>query len=193
MNTPFNPGYYETEELRTMGFKAVGDRVRIAKTCTIVGLENIEIGSNVRIDGYATISAYGETGSLKIGSYIHIGGYCFLQAGDGLEIRNFAGLSQGVRIYTRSDDYSGEFMTNPTVPEHLTGVVRGKVVLGEHVIVGSGSIILPGVEIGDGASVGAVSLIKNSLEGWGVYFGAPAKRIGTRSKNLLELAKELNV
>ena len=41
-------------------------------------------------------------------------------------------------------------------------------------------MVLPGVKISNGSSVGALSLVNKSLEDWGVYLGAPAKRIKTR-------------
>lgn len=187
---PFNPAYYSEDDLRQAGFKSIGKNVRIAKNCTIIGLENIEIGDNVRIDGYCTIIAAGD-GWVKLGSHIHIGGYCLLSAGDGIQLNDFSGLSQGVRLYSRTDDYSGKHLTNPTVPEKYTGVSRGTVTLGRHVIVGSGSVVLPKVTIGDGSAVGALSLVMKSLEPWGIYFGSPAKRIKERSKQLLELEEQL--
>lgn len=187
---PFNPGYYNEYELKDAGFKSLGHNVQIAKNCTIIGLENIEIGNNVRIDGYCSIIASGE-GWLKLGSFIHIGGYCLLSAGDGIQMEDFSGLSQGVHIYSRTDDYSGKHLTNPTVPDKYTGVTRGAVRLEKHVIIGSGSVILPKVTIGEGSSVGALSLISKSLEQWGVFFGCPAKRLKGRSNRLLELEAEL--
>jgi galactoside O-acetyltransferase len=187
---PFNPGYYTEDDLKNAGFKALGKNVRIAKNNTIIGLENIVIGDNVRIDGYCAIITAGD-GWLNIGSYIHIGGCCYLSAGDGIRMEDFSGLSQGVRIYSRTDDYSGKHLTNPTVPERYTGITRGTVVLGRHVIIGSGSVILPKVTIGDGSSVGALSLVTKDLDPWGVYFGCPAKRLKSRSKRLLELEAEL--
>lgn len=187
---PFEVGYYDEHELRAAGFRVVGSNVRIAKNCTIIGLDNIEIGDNVRIDGYCTIIA-AEQGWLKLGSYIHIGGYSYLSAGEGIRMGDFSGLSQGVCIYSRSDDYSGRHLTNPTVPGKYLGISRGAVTLGRHVIVGSGSVILPGVTIGEGSSVGALSLVSRSLDAWGVYFGCPAKRLKERSKQLLESEAEL--
>ena len=187
---PFDPAYYSEDDLQQAGFKSIGRNVRIAKNCTIIGLENIEIGDNVRIDGYCTIIAAGD-GWVKWGSHIHIGGYCLLSAGDGIRLNDFSGLSQGVRLYSRTDDYSGKHLTNPTVPEKYTGVSRGTVTLGRHVIVGSGSVVLPKVTIGDGSAVGALSLVMKSLEPWGIYFGSPAKRIKERSKQLLELEEQL--
>ena len=187
---PFDPGYLSDQELRAAGFRSVGRDVLIARSCTIVGLENIEIGSHVRIDGYCSITAPAG-GWLKLGSYIHIGSHCSLAGGDGIEMEDFSGLSQGVRLYSRSDDYSGRFLTNPTVPARFTGATGGTVTLGRHVIIGSGSVVLPKVTIGEGSSVGALSLVTRSLEPWGVYFGSPVKRLHARSCRLLELEEEL--
>ncbi len=182
----FDPGYFNEADLRAMGFKSVGVNVSIAKNCTIVGIEEIVIGDNVRIDGYSTIIVP-KGGWLHIGCYVHIGGYSFLSAGSGITLNDFSGISQGVKIYTRTDDYSGKYMTNPTIPSEFTGVKKGPVVLGKHAIIGSGSVILPNIEISEGCSVGAQSLVMKNLEPWGVYFGSPAKRIKNRSKRLLEL------
>jgi acetyltransferase-like isoleucine patch superfamily enzyme len=186
----FDPGYYTNTELEKAEFKALGRNVSIAKNCTIIGTRNISIGDNVRIDGYCSIIAAGE-GFVELGSYIHIGGYCLLIASDGIVMKDFSGLSQGVKIYSRTDDYSGEYLTNPMVPEKYTGITKGQVTLSKHVIIGSGSVILPNITIGEGSSVGAQSLVNKSLESWGVYFGSPAKRIKTRSNRLLELEKQL--
>lgn len=188
LESPFQPGYYTERELRSLGFRSIGDDVRIARNCTIVGLENISIGSRTRIDGYTTISAHGSSGSFVVGANVHIGGYGLFIAGEGIEIGDFANLSQGVRIYSRSDDYSGLSMTNPTVPERFKRIESGPVWIGQHVIVGSGSTILPGVRMGDGVAVGAMSLVKSSLDEWGIYAGIPAVRIKSRSRDLLDSA-----
>lgn len=186
----FNPGYYTDADLKKVGFKSIGKNVSIAKNCTIIGASNISIGNNVRIDGYCSIVAAG-TGYVKLGSYIHIGGYSMLSAGYGIVMNDFSGLSQGVRIFSRTDDYSGEYLTNPTVPEKYIGISKGEVLLKKHVIIGSGSVVLPRVTIGEGSSVGALSLVTKSLDDWGVYFGSPVKRLKERSKNLLKLEEEL--
>jgi acetyltransferase-like isoleucine patch superfamily enzyme len=188
--TPFEPGYYASSELREFGFRAVGDNVRISKNCTVVGAENIEIADCVRIDGYCSLFA-SHSGSIRLGSFIHIGSYCCLSAGAGITMEDFSGLSQGVRIYSRTDDYSGEWLTNPTVPAQFTGVISGPVKIGRHAVIGAGSVILPRLEIGEGAAVGALSLVKKSLDPWGVYFGAPAKRLKARSRKLLELERRV--
>jgi acetyltransferase-like isoleucine patch superfamily enzyme len=189
IKNPFNHGYYESEELRKFGFKSIGDNVKVAKNATIIGLNNISLGNNIRIDGNVVIVAY--SGSLSLGNYIHIGGGCHLSCTGGVTLADFSGLSQGVRIYSGTDDYTGKSLTNPTIPQKYSKVKIAPVILGKHVIVGSGSVILPGVTIGDGSSVGALSLVTKSLDEWGVYFGSPVKKLKARSKDMLKLEEKL--
>lgn len=186
---PFDPGYFTSDELLAFGFKAVGQNVKVAKNCTIIGLHNISIGSNVRIDGYSVLAAH--SGYLNIGSYIHIAGGGHLSCSGGITISDFCNLSQGVRIYSISDDYSGTSLTNPTIPPQYLKVTKAAVHLGRHVIIGSGSVVLPGVTIGEGASIGALSLVNKSLDGWGIYAGTPARLIRARLKDLLRLEVQL--
>src|SRR5437868_4322082 len=101
MQNPFDPGYYCSEELRGFGFKAVGENVRNSRACNIVGLENIEIGSNVRIDAFTSIVA--NNGWVRLGSYIHIGMNCLLGARGGIEFDDFSGISHGVKLLTATD------------------------------------------------------------------------------------------
>jgi galactoside O-acetyltransferase len=187
-NNPFDQGYYDSKQLREFGFGSVGDNVRIAKNCNIVGLSNIRIGNHVRIDDYVSIIA--AKGPLSLGSHIHIGGGCYLAAAGGITLSDFSAISQGVRIYSVTDDYSGAHLTNPTVPLKYLGLKIEPVSLGRHAIIGSGCVVLPGCHLGEGVSVGALSLVTKSLDPWGVYLGSPAKRLWTRSKDLLALEKQ---
>ena len=77
------------------------------------------------------------------------------------------------------------------MPEQYTGVTQGKVEIRKHVIIGSGSIILPRITIGEGSSVGALSLVTKSIDEWGVYFGIPVKKLKNRLKDVLKLESEL--
>lgn len=60
----------------------------------------------------------------------------------------------------------------------------------KHVIIGSGSVILPSVEIKEGTAVVALSLVNKSLDEWSVYAGIPVRKINERSKKILDLEKE---
>lgn len=178
--------YYTDIELKGLGLRHFGANVLIHNSVNIVGPEKISVGDNVRIDAFVTLS--GGAG-ISLGSYIHIGGYSFLAGGGSIEMGDFSGLSQGTKIYSVSDEYSGEYLTNPTVPSELSMVKRQKVMIGRHVIVGSSSVVLPGVTINDGCAVGALSLVRKSLPEWGIYAGNPLKFVRGRSRKILEHEK----
>lgn len=190
MHNPFDPGYYGSDELRAFGFARVGERCQVARNCTIIGLSNVALGDDVRIDGFTSIIA--PAGTVVIGSHVHVATACMLGARAGIDIGDFASLSQGVRIFTALDDFSGRRMSNATVPENLTDVVTAPVRVGRHVPVGSGSIVLAGANIGDGAAVAAMSLVSSSLDPWTIYAGRPARAIGSRSKDVLALEAGLH-
>jgi len=182
---PFEIGYYCDDELKSLGFKSIGTNVKIAKNCLVVGIPNISIGNNVIIDSFCSIIASG-SGNLTIGSYVHIASFCHLLASEGIDIKDFSGLSQGVKIYSKTDDYSGNSLTNPTIPNTYKSMKKGRVIINEHSIIGAGCVILPNVNIGEGASIGALSLIVSNLDSWTIYTGNPLKKLTKRSKNLLQ-------
>jgi galactoside O-acetyltransferase len=181
--------YLEAAELRDLGVAAVGDEVRVHSTCVMVGLDNISFGNHVRVDAYSLLLA--GTGYIRLGNYVHIGAHTLVSAGEGVELADFASLSHGVRIFTHSDDFTGKALTNPTVPARFLNVTKGPVSLGRHVVVGAGSVILPGCDIAEGTAVGALSLVGSSLPAWSIYFGSPARRFHSRGRNLLTLEREL--
>lgn len=80
-------------------------------------------------------------------------------------------------------------MTNPTVAPEFRNVTNAPVIISRHVIVGAGSVILPGVTLHEGAAIGALSLVRNDCEAFSVYAGTPAKKIADRQKDLLQLEK----
>jgi galactoside O-acetyltransferase len=185
VQNPFSHGYFTSDELRAFHFARVGENCAIARNCTIIGLENITIGDNVRIDGFTSIIA--PNGNVKIGSHVHVGIGCVLGARGGIELGDFSSLSHAVRIFSAIDDFGGRRMTNSTLPEEVLGVQSAPVKIGAYVPIGSGTLILPGVEIGEGAAVGAMSVVAHSLREWTIHAGNPAKAVGERSRDLLAL------
>jgi len=117
------------------------------------------------------------SGYLKIGSYIHIGDYCHLTCSGGVTLDDFSGFSQGVRIYSASSDFSGKTLTSPTVPQEYLNVTKKSISIGKHVVIGSGSVVLPGVSIAEGSTVGALSLITKSLGSWGSLLWCTCQKI----------------
>lgn len=180
--------YYSEEELGKAGFKHIGKNVKIHNRASIYGTENITIGDNVRIDDFTIIIA---TGPLVLGSYVSIHNFCFIGSKYGVRLDDFVTFAPGVKVFSSSDDYSGECMTGVMVPPEYTGGDKGQVTLGRHVIVGAGSIILPGCMLGEGVAVGSLSMVKSSLDPWWVYSGIPAKKIKPRNKEILRFEQKM--
>jgi acetyltransferase-like isoleucine patch superfamily enzyme len=186
---PFDPGYYRGDELRAFGFGAVGENVAISKDCTIIRPEQIFLGDNIRIDSRVTIVASG--GRLRMAGQNHVGGGCHLCVAADLTIGFHSGFSQGVKVYTSSDDYGGDWLAGPLVPAELRRCTMKPIVIGDYCVFGAGSVIMPGCSAADGAAVGALSLVTKPLDAWTLYHGNPARRIHARSRGAPDLAARL--
>lgn len=166
-----------------MGFRSLGKDVLISKTAAIYWPELISIGDYSRIDDFCVLS-----GEISIGRNVHIAVFCNLSAGRSqIILDDFVGLAFGCHIIAQSDDYSGRTMTNPTVPVEFKDENSKPISIGRHSILGTGSIVLPGVTIPEGVSSGASTLFRENPEPWSIYVGSPARRIRERSRELLEL------
>ncbi|RRS10095.1 acyltransferase [Pseudoalteromonas sp. J010] len=179
--------HYSKAELVALGIKAVGDNCLISRKASLFGIERISLGDHVRIDDFCILSA--GSGGVSLGNYIHIGAYSSLIGDAAITLADYAGLSARVTIYSSSDDYSGQWMTNPTVDETFTNVTSKPVYLGKHCIIGAGSIILPGVTLNDGVAVGAQSLVTRSVDEFKIVAGSPARFVKSRSRALLDKEK----
>lgn len=174
--------YYSIEELSELGLKSFGKDVRLSRKASLYGVSNISVGNHVRIDDFCILS-----GNITIGNYVHVNPYTGIYAGKaGVVLDDFVNLSSRITIYAVSDDYSGNFMTSPLLPETVTNIRQAQVHIAKHVIIGTSSVVLPGVQIGEGCAIGAMSLVKKNCPAWGVYAGIPCVYLKERSKKLLE-------
>jgi len=178
--------FYAPDELPHLGLKSFGKNVLISRKASLITPELIEIGNHVRVDDFCILS-----GSIIMGSYIHISAYTAIYAKFGVVLGDFVTVSGRVMIYSQNDDYSGRYLTNPMVPSKYTNATGARVILKKHSIIAAGSIILPGITLGEGACVGAHSLVKNDVPDWCIFAGVPAKKIGNRSDELLLLEQQL--
>lgn len=172
------------QQVEQMGFAFVAPDALLSAKASYFNCRQIEIGNRSRIDDFAILSA-GEEG-IKVGSNVHVAAFCFLAGAAEIRLSDFSGLSSRVSIYSSSDDYSGVTLTNPTVAKEFIGVRSAPVHLGRHVILGSGSVVLPGTYFGDGAALGALSLASGKYEEFCMYAGVPARRIRDRQRGLIE-------
>ena len=172
--------FYTAEELASLGLASYGREVRISRKTSLYAPERMHLGHHVRIDDYCLLS-----GGIAIGNHVHIASYCALFGAEGIVMEDYSGIASRVLIYTVTDDYVGEGLTNPTVDEAFRMLHRGPVRLRRHVIVGAGTVILPSVTLSEGSAVGAMSLVTCDCEAWTLYAGIPAKRIKARRRDVI--------
>jgi acetyltransferase-like isoleucine patch superfamily enzyme len=176
-----------SEQINAIGFRCVGKNVFISEKASFYNPQNISIGNNVRIDDFCVLGA--GLGGIEIGNYVHVAVGATLIGAGKIILSDFSGVSSRVAIYSSSDDYSGETLTNPTVSNEYKNVKNAPVYLGRHVIVGSGTVILPGIRIEDGVAIGALSLVNRDCQEFSIYAGNPVRRISERKRDLLNLEK----
>jgi galactoside O-acetyltransferase len=181
-------GILSPQQVRDLGFAAVGSDVTISDRCSIYGAAAISLGNHVRIDDYAILTA---REPVVIGSYVHVSAYAFLSGPFGITIEDCVNVGPRVSLMSGNDDFTGEWLAGPVMPAELRQVKGAPIRLCRHAIVGPHSVVLRGVTFGEGAVVGALSFVKKSLEPWGVYGGIPTRKLGERGRRVEELAARL--
>lgn len=130
----------------------VGDKFKIYENCIIaIGKAEIEIGDN---------------GFIGVGTYINAS-YGKIKIGNGVVIAPFC------KFFTYSHHYSVE----RSIRESF---YSKDIVIGNDVLIGSNSVILPGVTIGNGAIIAAGSVVIRDVESNTIVGGTPAKMIKSR-------------
>jgi len=143
----------------------------------LIGVEKMEFGNGVILDDFVLIYAKKK---IRLGNYVHIACFSSITGGEETIMDDFSGLSQGCRILTGTEDFKDWGFGNPTIPLQCRNVRMAPVHIGKFCIVGANSVVLPGVTIGEGAMVGACSVVSKDLAPWGIYINN--KRVGHRNK-----------
>jgi len=180
---------YTRDELLRMGFAYLGENVKIFKHTILVNCSNIYLGDGCQIDDFVHIIA---SNPVHIGRRVHIACFSSIAGGGEVILDDYCGLSAGCRLISGSEDFMGGGMTNPCIPEKYRKVFRSFIHIKKHAILGTNTIVHPGVTINEGAATGSASVVNKDLEAWGLYLGSPARRIKERPREkILALEKEL--
>ena len=105
---------------------------------------------------------------LKLGYKTDIGAFTYINAKNGVTIEDYAQVGSHTSIYSVSTIDGKE----------------GPVVLKKNCRIGSHSVIMPGVTIGENAVVGAFSFVNKDVPANALAYGIPIKIIKRLSKNL---------
>jgi len=135
----------------------IGEGTRIWNFCNIFACK---IGKYTQIGSYTEIKE-----GVKIGNYCRFQSYVFVS--DGTKIGNYVFLGPKVTFLT--DKY-------PTVKKAIAKKWElEKIVVNDEVTIGGGAIILPGVNIGKKAVIGAGSVVTKDVPEYAVVYGNPAR------------------
>jgi len=182
----------EKEEGSKIKFRSIGKNVLIRNWVRIARPENIIFSDNVMIDDFVLLSGGRDEALTRIGNYVHVACFSNIGGGGGVTLEDFSGISPGCRLFSEADDYVHGGLMNPTVPPEFHVQTIKPIILKQFVILGANCVVLPGVTIGEGATVGACSLVIKDLEPWTVNVGIPAKPIKMRNRaEVLRRAEEL--
>ncbi len=190
-----NADFLSNRELKKLGFGKIGKNILISKNTTIVGSQNIFLEDNVRLDPYSFFLC--PKGFIKIGKFTHVASHVFIAGHYGFKLGKFSGIGAGTKIYTSSEDYSGEGLCNLNLSikkinfKKFQKIIQKKVFIGDHTNIGASSVILPGSEIGKNSSVSACSIISGKLPGGFIYMGNPPRPFLKKSKKNIYFEKKL--
>lgn len=165
--------------------KYCGEDVRLYQLAKINVPECVEIDDHCIVFDYAFLSG---RKSLKIGKYCCITWHCILEGGANIVLGDRVFLGPGSKLLSSTYEFNG-FYTSQLLPDDTFEIRYGDIIVGNDAYIGAGTVVMPGVNIGEGALVGANSLVNRNLKPWGIYFGNPVKLIGMREKPTEERRK----
>lgn len=115
-------------------------------------------------------------GAISVGKETTINHYCVLHGGNGITIGNGVLVAPRVSMFAANHEFADR-----TIPIRDQGMTnRGGIHIGDDVWIGTGAILLDGVQIGRGAVIGAGSVVTKSVAEFTVVVGNPARKIAHR-------------
>ena len=123
----------------------------------------------------ATIEAAKNRG-LKIGENLYVQGVPNFGSEPFLiEIGNHVTLAEGVSFI----NHGGDARVTKRIEKYKDGRNFGRIKIGNNTFIGKGTILMPGISIGNNCIIGSLSVVSSSVPDNSVYAGSPAKFICT--------------
>lgn len=139
--------------------------------------KNITMGRGCRLDVLRRVNMSPPV--LKFGNDVQLNDYVHICALDRVEIGDFTLIASHVYISDNSHGcYKGSSQdSSPKIKPVDRHYPTTPVVIGEMVWIGEGTIVMPGISIGNGCVIGAHSIINKNIPDNCIAVGAPAKVI----------------
>jgi acetyltransferase-like isoleucine patch superfamily enzyme len=165
-----------TGEFRLEQFARLGSGVVLEPGVLVFHPEAITLGDNVYVGHNTMLKGY-HRNTMAIGRDTWIGQGCFLHSAGGITVGQAVGIGPMVKILT--SQHAGDETRMPVL---YTKLDFAPVVIEDGADLGVGSIVLPGVRIGEGAIVGAGAVVTRSVPAYTVVAGVPARVIRQRGE-----------
>lgn len=158
--------------------RSCGEGVKIYPMAKIAFPHVVDLGAHCKIRDFAFIFA-GE--GVKIGEYTDIQPHTVIWGGGNTVIGKRVSTGPGTVFLSATYSHAPGLKMVDGMGEGKTAVLGGNLIIGDDVYIGARCVIMP-VTIGEGAVIGAGSLVTNDCEPWGIYVGNPARKVGERQK-----------
>lgn len=167
---------------------------RISSSAWLKGTANIRLGSKCKIHADASVDAsrsqgvvfgsqvtlnrfayvQGGAGGVRLGDRVEINNFSIVNGTGGVDIGDDTLIGPGVRIIS----YQHHYAAGQTIRSQPT---EGKPIrIGRDCWIGANAVILAGVNIGDGAIIGAGAVVTRDIPASAIAVGVPASVTGSR-------------
>lgn len=164
-------GRLATAVLYRRSFATLGARTVIVAPRVLRGVERIHLGDEIAVYPGAWLQSEVGAGDIYIGDQSYLGHDVHIHAGADIAIGRRCVLADGVFVATTDHE---------RVDRSATGATR-PIVIGDDVFIGQRAVVLGGVTIGDGATIGAGAVVTRDVAPGATVAGVPARDIGGRT------------
>jgi acetyltransferase-like isoleucine patch superfamily enzyme len=137
----------------------------------------ILIEDGVQIDSFVRIKASGGLGDVQIGRNSYINSGVVIYTGNGVKIGENVLIASNCTLAPTNHEFE---LRDRRIVDQRFQPSRGGILIEDDVWIGANCVILDGAIIRRGCVVGALSLVRNELDPYGIYYGSPAKKMGER-------------
>ena len=161
-------GQVVTRLLYRRAFGSIGEGTVIVRPHKLQGVERIHLGSGCSVFEGAWLASEPGGGELRIGDHTYLGHGVHVHALDPVTIGSGCVIADGVFVGSSDHDLGDRHQVHGS----------GPIAIGDRVFLGQRSVVLGGVTIGDGATVGAHAVVTRDVAPGQTVVGVPARPVG---------------
>ena len=160
-------GRLTTDVLYRRSFGSIGAGTVVVRPHRLQGVERIHLGAGCSVFEGAWLATE-SGGELRVGDRTYVGHDVHLHALDPVTIGSDCVIADGVFVGSSDHDRDDRHSVHGT----------GPISIGDRVFLGQRCVVLGGVTIGDGATVGAHAVVTRDVAAGQTVVGIPARPVG---------------